>query len=158
MALLVANSRTRRRTLGDDGDGGGFTSPPGTVSVPDLQQQNQAGAFNTLTTPGTGPGSDIESPLYPLTYQGMNNGWNNIHYTAEGPYFMPNLSAEIAKGEAEEAAGTGGTPAVTAVATDSGILADIEALFSSPIYSGSPITWGWAFLGAAALFLVMRKS
>lgn len=119
--------------------------PSGTISVPELQQGNQA-AFNNLQTP---------QPYF---------GQNSSQFAPFATY-----ATNVGPGGAGGGGGVGArvvtpttalvgsaTPAPAAV-TASGVLGSAESLFSTPIYTGSPITWGWVLLGGVVLWLLMRK-
>lgn len=134
--------------------------PPqdGTVSVQDLAAQNQAGAFNNLQTPFPYFG-DVYSSGNPYaaeteTIPGVNGGEPFTVYTPQAP----NVGGGGLLNRPISSVAGGATSTTAAAATSSsGVLASIETFMGTPLYSGAPITWGWALAIAAVAWLLLRR-
>lgn len=177
LAYNIADYRrrrgTRRRAMGDlfddsgtgsnqgipTGDAGGWAGDliaSDTVSVQELRNENSQGDFNNLQTP---------FPYYGNVGSVLDPYGNNVAYIAGvdgGPAFTiytPTSDPSLTSGGIQARTGVVSsttTPSTTA-ATSTGVLATAVSIFSTPLYSGSSITWGWVLIGAAALWLLLRE-
>jgi hypothetical protein len=153
---------------GTSADTSSSTSSTGTnqwgapVSVSQLQQQNKQGAFNNLQTPypfyANIPFDNQDLYANPTKFLPSNDGQGTfVFYEPTG---LPGSSGAsgVGAGRAPSFAlnnPAAAAPAVAGVGTSA--LGTVGSFLGQPIYSGSSITWGWALLAVAALFLFLRK-
>jgi hypothetical protein len=159
--------RTHPRGMGDDTLTNSSGAPTdnfgaGTVSVPQLQSENQVDAFTNLTTPYPYFGTVPEAGTTP--YGSNQSSIPGVDGDVPFTFYTPATTNIGGSGQAVRPGTTAGASMVTSTgstttssSTTSGVLGTIETFLEAPLYAGSSLTWGWALLIAAVGWFVLSR-